>query len=141
MSIVFYIASYPPSKWAESNFSHVERLDGVIVDVNQYRKALELRWAAVSFQSPLDRNYVLEWTLPPSRLGFAGLQGQLSANGQIVTFGSGPKESFLDFILWHRSFVPTESNLYLFSSISNQALLMESGISSEEIINFTGIVD
>jgi hypothetical protein len=141
MSATFCIAPYLPSRWAESDYSYTQRIGNFAIDVNQYRDQMKLRWVNVEIRTPENENYILEWSLPPSRPNFAGLWGRLSANRQVVIFGSGPKESFLDFILWRRNFVSSECDLYLFGSYYDTALLLRTDCSTKELVDYTGIVD
>lgn len=114
MSVIFCIAPYTLAAWAGTDYSYTEPIGSFVIDLKQYQAQMKTRWVGVEIRLPANDHYSLEWTLPPSRLGFGGLQGRLSASRQFVTFGSGPKESFLDFILWYRGFVAPEYDLYLF---------------------------
>jgi hypothetical protein len=141
MSVSFYIAPYPPETWAQTDYSYTQPFGDFVLEVDRYRDALLLQWPDTRLRTLVNEQYVLEWNLPPTRPNFAGLPGRLSANRQIITFGSGPKESFLAFILWDRRFVALEHELWLFSSVSAGSLRLNPDISAQEVVEFTDILD
>ena len=141
MSVTFVIAPYLPGKWAEIGYSYTEPIDDFAIDTTAYQEQIRLRWPNVELHKPENKNYSMEWILPPSRPGFAGLQGRLSVSRQIVVIGTGPKESFLDFILWYRSFVSSEDDLYLFGSGYEDALHLKPNTTEQDVVDYSGIVD
>jgi hypothetical protein len=78
--------------------------------------------------------------LPPESEQYSGLICCLQKNQQIVSFGTGPKKSFIDFILWHRSVIPEQYPLYLFNSSSWDSLLLTKDTTEQDIVDFTGII-
>ncbi len=141
MSITFIIAPYGPDDWAKSGYSYTESIGSFHLDKEQFREGLKNRWPEVELLVPDSNSYALEWILPPSRPNFGGLTGRLSSSGQIVTMGTGPKESLIEFILWFRSFSQSKFSLYLFGSGYDDVLRLEQNATEQEIVAYTGLVD
>jgi hypothetical protein len=138
VSTAFYITPFDPKAWENPNDTNPKPTSDLHIEPAVYREKLKERWNEIVFftSSP----FPLEWELPPESNQYSGLSGQLE-NHQIVSFGTGPKKSFLDFILWHRSFVPEQYQLFLFhSSAWFDSLILTMKTTEQDIINFTGIV-
>jgi hypothetical protein len=68
------------------------------------------------------------------------LEVYLQNQGQVVAFNPGPKNVFVEFVLWYREFVHARYPLYLFNSSSWDRLLLMPSTSEPDIIDFTGIM-
>ncbi len=134
MSTKFYIAPYKPSDW-ENQGSDIK------INSDHLQDAINTRWIAATFKDKnLDRFYELEWRLPPENNSFAGLWGGLRKDMRTVEFDTGPKRSFIDFILWYRSYISSQQVLYLFNSSDLKSLELKTEVTEEDIVKFTGIV-
>lgn len=141
MSTQFLIAPYHPDVWRSMGFSYITKIGAFELDLEVYQKALRERWQKIVFHSAIGDTYALGWNLPPEATEYAGLEGRLARNQQVVTFGTGPKVSFLDFIIWHRYQVPNDLDLYLLNTASTDIMLLSPNTSQDDIVKFTGIVE
>ena len=141
MSVNFVIIPCLPEEWAKNEYSYIKPTGNFCLDSHIYRAGLKSRWEQIDIRIPVSENYALEWNLPASRPNFGGLPGKLSSSSQIITIGTGSKESFLEFILWHRSFVRPEVNLYLLGQGYDKVIQIVPEITEQDIVNYTGIVD
>lgn len=143
MSVRFFITPYDPATWKDEN-AHIEKpTSDLSIDVSKYAQELRKRWPNAEIHLTVvddDLTYLLDWRLPPES-GVSGLPGQLQNDHQVVSFGTGPKDSFLDFILWHRAFVPSYYQLFLFNSSSWNSLELKMDTTKRDIGSFVGIVE
>lgn len=137
MSTTFFILPFDPKAWEDPNDTSPKPTSDLRISREDYRQALINRWEGITLPSYSD----LSWELPPESREYGGLHGYLQENQQIVSFGTGPKQSFIDFILFHRSFVPEDYELFLCNSSSWDRLLLTKATTVQDIIDFTGIVD
>jgi hypothetical protein len=142
MSTHFFIGPFPAELWKNADDTSPEPTSNLRIDPALYRNELLRRWPNIFFysQSSTPDYDHLKWELPPESHEYSGLWGVLQRNGQYVEFGTGPKRSFLDFILWHRSFVPSQYPLYLFNWSSWDSLLLKPESTGDDIVQFTGII-
>jgi hypothetical protein len=76
--------------------------------------------------------YVLWWELNhENRLG---PQGGLQDDGSVVSFGNAPVDDAIDFILWHRDFVPRDVPLFLFDESLYLAFEIRPGVTRQELV-------
>src|SRR5260370_38882813 len=123
MSTYFFIAPYDPSAWKDPDASTQQPTSDLTVEPQQSALAILKRWPLVQIQ-PAAGAHPLTWLLPSGRPGLGRLRGHLHRNLQVVEFGTGPKEIFLDFILWHRTCVADHSSLFLFNSSAWDSLVL-----------------
>jgi len=100
------------------------------IDPDAYTDQMRHRWpyAEVARVSGI---YVLWWELNhENRLG---PQGGLQSNRLVVSFGNAPEEDAIDFILWHRGFVPEDVPLFLFDESLYLTFEISSEITREEL--------
>ena len=136
MSTTFFITPFDPKAWEDPDDTSPKPTSDLCIKPSEYREALLLRWPEITFA----HEYPLRWELPPETEQYAGLWGQLQDNQQIVGFGTGPKKSFIDFILWHRIIIPAQYQLFLFNSSSWDSLILTRDTTEQDIISFTGII-
>jgi len=144
MSISFYVAPFTGRQWRKLGHSPTEQIGDLVINPDEYKNEMTKRWPTVEFQAPAEvtvPHFALQWKLPTSNPEYSGLKGYLYPNLQVVSFGFGPKGSFLEFILWHRSFIPPKYKLYLFNSSSTNSLPIKQTTTGQDIIDFTGIED
>ncbi len=139
MSIIFFIAPFDPGIWNHSDDLAALEASDLRLDPVDYQAALRQRWtdALISFNCEACS---LEFELPLETEGYAGLRGCLQANLQIVDFETAPRQSFVDFILWHRAYVPARYPLYLFNAASWDSLLLTRQTTEAAVLEFTGII-
>jgi hypothetical protein len=138
----FFISPFPAELWKDPDDPMPKPTSDLRIDPALYRDGLLQRWPEIFIYSPSstpEYDY-LKWELPPESHEYSGLWGVLQRNGQYVEFGTGPDRSFVDFILWHRSFVPPQYPLYLFNWSSWDSLLLNPDVTEDEIVQFTGII-
>jgi hypothetical protein len=144
MSVSFYIAPYDPPDEDDPNFQEKINGSALKIDPKAYETAILKRWPQTVIETPLKSNdsFALpHWILPTQREGYSGLRVRLLLDIQVVAFGIGPEETFLDFILWHRSFIPTHYQLFLFNSSDTNSLELTGDTTAQDISEFTGIID
>jgi hypothetical protein len=139
MSTTFFIAPFDPSVWNQSLDLSAQTPSDLRIDPLHYQKALQRRWAETAFTSDCIA-CGLEFDLPSEAESSMGLRGCLQANLQVVDFDTAPLQSFIDFILWHRAYVPSRFPLYLFNTASWDSLLLTRQTTEADVIEFTCIV-
>ncbi len=140
MSTKFFIAPYSPAAWKSEDNTTDKPISNLRIDATEYYKYLLGKWKDATIHSQPSPGCLLEWSLPLETGEYIGLEGCLQENQQIIEFGTGPKKSFLDFIISHRGFISDEHQLYLFNSSSWDSLELTSSTTEQDIINFTGII-
>ena len=94
---------------------------------------MKKRWPYAKVGRSSLPTYVLSWDLDhKERLG---PPGGLYVDGLAVSFGSNPQADSIDFILWHRAFVPEHQELFLFDE-SMKSMELTSDTSREELYDF-----
>lgn len=136
MSVMFFIAPFDPKAWEDPDDFTPKPTSDLRIEPSEYHQKLVERLSEINFVS----GSLIRWELPPESKEYAGLWGCLQENQQIVSFGTGPKKSFIDFILWHRSVIPEQYPLYLFNSSSWDSLLLTKDTTEQDIVDFTGII-
>ena len=111
----FFLAPVEPDKWSKKK-------SDLLIDFKWFRERLQDEWPLARIRIPGEtKNILLWWQLPPEKDGNA-LTGGLQANKQIVSFETGPRRSFIKFVLWYRDFVSDTYQLFLFND-SQEAVL------------------
>ena len=142
MSTIFLIAPYERGAWIEANDRGEVLISDLKIDPDTYNQGVQKRWPlAIVEPVPSVCPYQIQWLLPTGREGFGGFCVSLWRNLQVVVFDTGPKEVFLDFVLWHRSFIPTIHRLFLFNLASSDCLELKSNTTAQDLIAFTGLLD
>jgi hypothetical protein len=136
VSTTFYIAPFDPKAWEDPDDTNPKPTSDLHIKITEYSEQLQQRWPEITFS----HWFPINWQLPPESGQYSGLSGCLQENQQIVSFGTGPKQSFVDYILWHRSFVPEHYQLFLFNSSSWDSLILTRNTTEQDIIDFTGII-
>ncbi len=99
-----FISTYkPPSGIAESDYE---------INIEQYRAAMHQRWMHAKIIRLTDAHYIVHWEL--NEENSRGILGGLQADRRTVSFGITHLDNAIDYILWHRQFVPEIIPLYLF---------------------------
>ena len=139
MSTKFFLAPYERSEWEANEQTLNERMDIFRITAETFEKNVLLRWPQAQVHSSPFLPFTCE--LPSTRSGFGGLGVSLMPNLQVVSFGTGPMESFLEFVFWYRSLVPNEYRLFLFNSAASASLEISVNSTEQEIVEFTGMED
>ena len=140
MSTSFFITAVDPRAWEDPDDTSPKPTSDLRIDVQLYREGLACRWEGITFLNSDASHMKLSWELPLEEKECGGLQGDLHEDQQSVSFGTGPKKSFIDFVLWHRSFVPEKYPLFLSNSSSWDSLKLTRNTTEQDIVDFTGIV-
>lgn len=82
------------------------------IEVGEYAKAMQQNWPDANIYIPDSGQYSLRWELTTKTE--RGILGGLQTDKMTVSFGISYFDSALQFILWHRKYVPPEVALYLF---------------------------
>ncbi len=144
MSVSFYIAPYTIQMWENSTSDGKQLSNDLEIDPEEYGKSLLEHWPGVKiqpFRSGANSKELIQWILPTQRDGFAGLRIKLLPNRQIIAFEPGPKELFLEFILWQRKYVPHIYPLFLYNSSSPDSLELTLNTTEIDVMNFTGLIE
>jgi hypothetical protein len=144
MTTTFFIAPFPPTEWRTEYSKAGSSTVLPRIEPNMYASKLVEQWpgAVIRTRKSSDLGaYALQWVLPVDRPGFAGFSGQLLDNQSVVSFDSGPKEIFLEFILWHISTNLAGCRLFLFSSTGFDYMELTKSTAASDIEVFTGFID
>jgi len=103
------------------------------IDPSEYARLMKLRWPYAKIGFVNNKSYVLDWEL--NHRDRLGPLGGLQSNRLVVSFGSNPQEDAIEFILWHRDFVPLGIPLFLFNSNLDLIFELKTGVSREDLIS------
>lgn len=138
MSNSFFIGPIDVAVWMDAPDDDKPTSD-LRIEPAAYERALVARWPDVGIAQQVISHCVLYWELPTEAGQPTGLPGQLFNDHQLVSFAAGPKQSLVDFVLWHRSYVPSHYRLYLFHAEGWERLELTPTTSEQDILDFTGI--
>ncbi len=127
MTIHLIITPYDPKEW-ETQTSSLQ------IDINHFEQEFLKKWNNGTITKiPTGR---LSWHVP--EIGSSGFFGSLHSNKQIVTFSLGNWETFPDFVLWYRAFIPTNYRLFFFNSSNWESLELTENTTREMVSKFIG---
>ena len=129
MSVSFFISPFDPAIW-EQEEPDPYPTSTLYIDPEEYSRKILHRFPYATKPRSEKWNW---WLDDPTGPGASVL---LHPDRQIVSFSLG--ENFLDFILWHRGFVPEDHDLFLFNSSSWDSLLLTKNTTHDEVRLFTG---
>lgn len=130
MSVSFFISPFDPALW-EQGEPDLYPTSALRIDPKEYSREILHRFPYSTEHSSEEWSWSLDDPIGP------GASILLHSDRQIVSFSLGT--NFLDFILWHRGFVPAEHDLFLFNSSSWDSLLLTQNTTREEVRQFTGL--
>lgn len=120
MTTLFVSTSPPP----------LDQTNEYRIDPNMYASQMKQRWPYADV-ARTSGAYVVWWELNhENRLG---PQGGLQNNRFVVSFGNAPEDDVIDFILWHRDFVPKDVPLFLFDESLYLTFEVKPGMSRQEL--------
>jgi hypothetical protein len=100
------------------------------IDLETYADQMKKNWPYAKVMT-FSGDYVLWWEL--NHENKLGPQGGLQDNRLVVSFGNAPEEDVIDFILWHRDFVPKDVPLFLFDESLYLTFEIRSGVTRQEL--------
>jgi hypothetical protein len=106
----FYLGMLPPiDNWQDYQTDF--RLN-----TNDLAQALQNRWAdiVVVLNNP-QTHFLLEWDIG-NFPGYILLTGHIQSDLQTLVLSPGPKQIFVDFILWYRAYITSNQRLFLYHS-------------------------
>jgi hypothetical protein len=115
MSTSFFIGPIDPAVWYAEKDKENKPSSDLKINPAEYQLELLRKWPYANIGRGVFTNYLLWWTLDTK--DELGPEGGLQSDQQHVSFKYG-KNTFIDFILWHRGFVSANYQLYLFNSSS-----------------------
>lgn len=137
MSVHFVIGPFDPQLWL-SEEAPVKPESSLRIDADTYREALLKRWpTARELQSEYFAGGVW-WNL--DEYNVLGIEVHLHKDLQTVTM-SPYGVNLIEFILWHRAFVPAEYALFFHRSMHADRLVLTPATTKEDIYEFTGYRD
>ncbi len=101
------------------------------INESEYAASLRRQWPYAKVTAVPIARYILHWEL--DRKDRLGLSGGLQANRLVVSFGNAPHEDVIDFIIWHRAYVPPHQSLFLFDESLSLVLELEPGVRPEDL--------
>lgn len=122
MSTLFISTSKPPQLDQGINY----RIDPV-----EYHAKMQENWPYARIYNAHVGDYILSWELNNDKN--LGASGGLQANRLVVSLSSNPQRDAVDFILWHRSFVPNIQQLFLFDESLTMIVELEPDLTEETI--------
>ncbi|MCL4249849.1 MAG: hypothetical protein KJ065_17010 [Anaerolineae bacterium] len=123
MSELFISTLRPPEDVSKSDY---------LIDVELYSSAIRQKWKSAKVVTPPGGTYVLEWELNEEHS--LGLLGGLQSDRRTVSFGINYFDNALDYILWHREYVPNDVVLYLFDANLDLIHRLTTETSRDELI-------
>jgi hypothetical protein len=130
MTTRFYITPYDPAGWRDPDADSATRPQSdLYIWVSDFTRQLRRTWHRVN--SP-PFGFEIEYS---KEQGVSG--GFMSEGNQILALEVG--ESFNEFVLWYRGYVPSEYPLYLFPEGDWDSLRLTSETTLEDIAAFTGL--
>jgi hypothetical protein len=105
MTVTFFIGPFDPALWAEGDPAEAPTSD-LRIDPHTYAQHLRAHWPHLKEYRPdVDNPSFVYWVLHDATTH--GIEVHLHSDQQYVSF-TWTGNNFLEFILWHRAFVPTE---------------------------------
>src|SRR3954453_3093630 len=101
------------------------------IDPDTYGEALQKRWPYSNVGRVASEHYILSWELDKETE--LGAPGGLFSDGKVVSFGSNPQKDAMDFVLWHRAFVPEQYPLFLFDQSLSIVFELKSDVTENEL--------
>lgn len=136
MSVKFFIGPFDPKLWEDPNAPPDPKpVSSLRIDPAAYKMALFERWPTAKELSFENIKGAVWWRLNKHNL--CGVEVRLQNNLQYVSISSGGI-NFIEFILWHRAYVPAEYKLFLFNDSGWDSLVLTSATTKEEVVQFTG---
>lgn len=132
MTITTFIAPFEPPT-DPATWNRLLATSDLTINPADYRAALQNDWPFARILHPSGAS-TLEWYLYEQKGKFVipGGFGTLQTNQRIVTL----EPPNLDFCLWHRSIIPVEYRLWMFTSASWSHLEIRYGTTREDIFQF-----
>jgi hypothetical protein len=106
----FYLGMLPPiDNWED--YQTEFRLN-----IEEMAQALQKRWTdiVVTIRNPKTR-YLLEWDIG-NFPGYILMTGHIQSDLQTLVLSPGPKQIFIDFIVWYRAYIASNQRLFLYHS-------------------------
>jgi hypothetical protein len=137
MSVTFFIAPFDPQLWRQDTPTH-ELAAHLTIDLEQYATTLRQQWPHLQeVHPPPDSPFPVYWHLNEAQM--RGIEVQLNPNFPIVSF-KRHDVNFVDFILWHRQFIPQDYPLFLFNDSGwPERLPLSPTTSRQAILDFCGM--
>lgn len=137
MSVKFFIGPFDPKLWEDENNPPDPKPESSLrIDPTAYKKALLQRWPTA--RGGASKHFAGMWTLDEYNLH--GVEVHLNNDLQYVSLSSN-SVNFIEFILWHRAYVPAEHELFLFNDSGWDSLVLTPATTKEDIVEFTGFRD
>lgn len=133
MSRAYFIADRDPMDYSLDPIDEETRLK---IDVADYKNELMERWPDITFDEPY--SMILCAVLPPVTKGRAGQRIKLVSE-DTVSMKLG--DTFYDFILWHRSYVPSKYRLFLYDEDPISSFEISPNTTEADIRTFIDIQD
>jgi hypothetical protein len=132
MNITAFIAPFEPPT-DPSTWNRLLATTDLTIDPDDYQVALQNDWPFIRFSYSPGAS-ALEWHLYEQKGKFVvpGGLGTLQTNRRIVTL----EPPNIDFCLWHRSIIPTEYRLCLFTSRSWNHLEIRQDTTRQDVLQF-----
>jgi hypothetical protein len=135
MSVTFFISPFEPKLWQSGQ---PEPTSSLHIDFADYRENLLARWPHTrEYDSALFAGGV-HWSIDSQYVHGADIS--LDTTCQHVACGRGGA-NWLEFILWHREYVPDEHKLYLYhTSDVTDTLLLAPDTTKQQLADFIGLL-
>lgn len=134
MAVRYYISPIVPNtKVIETNRAK-ESTSQLRIDPEHYRTELEKKWPFAKIHDG-GLTFPLRWSL--DRENASGPEGGMLSDLQIVSLRRPDNDTLIEFVLWHRTMIPTEYTLYLFTdSDISQIQVIHPETTAEDIKRF-----
>ncbi len=130
MSSCYFILPYDPMAWSGSDYTKPKPTSNLAINREGFRTALFEHWGIDRIQEEPDA-----WNLTNENDAEGGdLRVNIHEDNQVIAFYRAPKNVFLEFVLWYRTFIPVNYVLYLVHSSSFNRLILTLDTTAENII-------
>jgi len=120
----FFISPFKPPVWVGET--------DLQISTDEYATKLKELWFDVIIKPGNSNDYSIHWEL--KRDGKYQIMGGLQTNHNVVSL-EGNKEYIAEFVVWHRTYVPSKYRLYVFHESLAVNFEIESGKTVQEVLH------
>jgi|GEM_PF-6486850 len=107
------------------------------LNIEVMAQALQKQWPdiIVMLNNP-QTHFLLEWEMR-NFPGYIVFDGHIQNDLQTLVLNPGPKQIFVDFVLWYRAYIASNQRLFLYHSSSSDYIEITPQTNEADIVAFT----
>jgi len=107
------------------------------LNIEAMAQALQKQWPdiIVMLNNP-QTHFLLEWEMR-NFPGYIVFDGHIQNDLQTLVLNPGPKQIFVDFVLWYRAYIASNQRLFLYHSSSSDYIEITPQTNEADIVAFT----